>query len=116
MAIPAMKFCERCGKLVSDVETDDWYKHIAVKYCPECSEIVEREKTAERVAALRQRKREKEKYRDQQLELLKEQCGKLKEENALLRETNALQRELIEQYKQELHQLHYEAERIRKLH
>ena len=73
------KLCERCGLIISDIDTDDYFRHLSVKYCDRCRDIVQREKTAARVANLRKRKKEKDKYRDEQLELLKQ-------ENELLRQ------------------------------
>lgn len=81
-----IKYCQRCGKLISDVNASDWYSHISKKYCEICRRESDREKTALRVAALRAWKKQKDKYRDEQLELLKQ-------ENELLRKRIIMQRE-----------------------
>lgn len=80
-----IKHCIRCGVLISDVNTADWYSHMSIKYCDFCRRESEREKTALRVAALRQRKKEKDKLRDEQLVIITERNELLKEENELLR-------------------------------
>lgn len=86
------KYCCRCAALISNINTADYYSHISIKYCPKCAEIVEREKTAARVKALRQRKKQKDKLRDEQLVLLQE-------ENELLRRNIIALRENIERTK-----------------
>lgn len=73
-----LKFCECCGKFISDINKNDYYSHISIKYCSACSEKIRKEKTHARVNALRKRKKQKDKFRDEQLELLQE-------ENELLR-------------------------------
>lgn len=80
-----IKYCVRCGAFISDVNAADWYSHISIKYCNVCRREAEREKTALRVAALRQRKKQKDKFRDEQLEIISERNELLKEENELLR-------------------------------
>ena len=59
-----VKYCKRCGLKISDVDVAD----LSIKWCPTCAEIVKREQTLERVHRLRQRKKIKDKYRDEQLE------------------------------------------------
>ncbi|MDE6781365.1 MAG: hypothetical protein K2J40_07905 [Ruminococcus sp.] len=68
-----VKYCKRCGLKISDVDTADWYSHLSIKWCPVCAEIVKREQTLERVHRLRQRKKMKDKYRDEQLVLIQKQ-------------------------------------------
>lgn len=74
------KYCAMCGRLISDLsdERTDYYRHIALKYCPICAKTAERMHLNARVKAWRARKRQKEQYRDEQLELLRT-------ENELLR-------------------------------
>lgn len=67
-----IKRCERCGEEISNSNCVDWYSHIRIKYCPVCRKIVEREQANERMRNLRARKRLKEKFRDMELEQLKE--------------------------------------------
>lgn len=80
------KLCERCGLIISNIDTDDFYRHLSVKYCDTCRVKVQREKTAARVAELRKRKKEKDKYRDEQLELLKQENELLRQKIIQLRE------------------------------
>ena len=81
-----VKRCKRCGKIISDVNSSDWYSHIRVQYCESCRKQSDREKTAIRVAKLRERKRQKDKFRDRELELMKERNQLLQEENEILRQ------------------------------
>ena len=81
-----VKRCKRCGKIISDVNSSDWYSHIRVQYCDACRKQSDREKTAIRVAELRKRKRQKDKFRDRELELMKERNQLLQEENEILRQ------------------------------
>jgi len=83
-----IKYCQRCGAIISDLNTADYFSHISIKYCSQCAEKVNREKTAARMAALRKRKKQKDKYRDEQLILLQE-------ENELLRKNIIRLREMI---------------------
>lgn len=81
-----VKRCKRCGKIISDVNYSDWYSHIRIQYCESCRKQSDREKTAIRVAKLRERKKQKDKFRDKELELLREKSKMLEEENELLRQ------------------------------
>lgn len=85
-----IKYCLRCGVKISDVNESDWYSHMSKKYCDDCRKQSDREKTAVRVAALRQRKKQKDKYRDEQLELLKQENELLRKRILMLREENIL--------------------------
>ncbi|MDE5772173.1 MAG: hypothetical protein K2I06_11205 [Ruminococcus sp.] len=80
-----VKYCIRCGTMISDVNTADWYSHMSIKYCDFCRRESEREKTALRVAALRKRKKQKDKFRDEQLVIIAERNELLRAENELLR-------------------------------
>ena len=81
-----VKRCKRCGKIISDVNYSDWYSHIRIEYCDVCRKQSDREKTAIRVAKLRERKKQKDKFRDRELELMKERNQLLQEENEILRQ------------------------------
>ena len=81
-----VKRCKRCGKIISDVSSADWYSHIRVQYCESCRKQSDREKTAIRVAELRKRKKQKDKFRDRELELMRKKNKMLEEENELLRQ------------------------------
>ena len=72
------KVCERCHKLISDINTADWYSHIRIKYCPECRAIVTKEQAAERFRQYKQRKKDADKIR-------KERIRELELENQILR-------------------------------
>ncbi len=84
------KFCQYCGTVISDADNSDcnWYRHIALKYCPECRKLSDKQKTALRVYNFKKRKKQRDKCRDEQLELLKT-------ENELLRQRIADMREQI---------------------
>lgn len=75
------KYCAMCGRLISDLsdERTDYYRHIALKYCPICAKTAERMHLNARVKRWRERKRKKDAFRDEQLELLRQ-------ENELLRQ------------------------------
>lgn len=81
-----VKRCKRCGKIISDINSSDWYSHIRIQYCDACRKQSDREKTAIRVAKLRERKRQKDKFRDKELELMRERVAILEEENELIRQ------------------------------
>lgn len=81
-----IKYCCCCGKIISNVNEADWYSHISIKYCAACRKKSDREKTAIRVAALRKRKKEKDKFRDEQLILLQIQNELLEKRIIELRE------------------------------
>ena len=81
-----IKRCKRCGKVISDINSSDWYSHIRIQYCDACRKQSDREKTAIRVAKLRERKRQKDKFRDKELELMRERVAILEEENELIRQ------------------------------
>lgn len=72
------KYCIRCNKLISNIYSADYYSFIRIKYCSECKPIVKKEQTLKCIKESRQRKREQNKLRDMQLDLLKQ-------ENELLR-------------------------------
>lgn len=72
------KYCIRCNKHISNINTDDYYSFIRIKYCPECKPIVKKEQTLKCIKESRQRKKEQNRLRDIQLDLLKK-------ENELLR-------------------------------
>ena len=74
-------YCEHCGAIISNIENSDYFSHISIRYCPDCAKKTEREKTATRVAALRRRKKIKDKFRDEQLVLLQQQNELLQNRN-----------------------------------
>jgi len=76
-----IKYCEHCGAIISNIENSDYFSHISIRYCPDCAKKTEREKTATRVAALRRRKKIKDKFRDEQLVLLQQQNELLQNRN-----------------------------------
>lgn len=90
-----IKRCKRCGKVISDIDSADWYSHIRIQYCDACRKQSDREKTAIRVAKLRERKRQKDKFRDQELELMKQKVAMLEEENELIRQRLIKSREEV---------------------
>lgn len=96
-----VKRCTMCGKVISDLndETTDYYRHIRLKYCPICRETAEHLQGVDRVRRYRERKRQQDKARDDQLRLLQE-------ENELLRQRVAQLRESITEPPEELHSAH----------
>lgn len=90
-----IKHCKRCGKVISNIDSADWYSHIRIQYCDACRKQSDREKTAIRVAKLRERKRQKDKFRDQELELMKQKVAMLEEENELIRQRLIKSREEV---------------------
>lgn len=84
-----IKYCKRCGIKISDINTADYYSHISIKYCRSCSAAAARENNTARVNAARKRKREQNKQRDIQLDLLQT-------ENELLRKNIIALREALE--------------------
>jgi hypothetical protein len=89
-----------CGKLISDLDDPgtDYYKHIGLKYCPICRETSDRLKVAARMQEYRKRKKARNRERDVQLDLLKE-------ENELLRQRVAQLRQSVDA-PEELHSAH----------
>lgn len=85
--ISEIKKCKRCGTVISDINTTDWYRHLSVKYCTICRKESDREKTALRVYNLRQRKKQKDKFRDEKLALLEEENELLRKRVLQLRES-----------------------------
>lgn len=81
-----LKCCSRCGTVISDINTADYYSHIRIKYCDACREQVKREQSAMRVKALRQRRRQKNKLLDERLLLLEEENRLLRERITVLRQ------------------------------
>jgi len=81
-----IKYCCNCGKIISQIDEANWYSHMSKKYCSDCREKSDREKTAARVAALRKRKKIKDKFRDEQLVLLQQQNELLQKRIIQLRE------------------------------
>lgn len=86
------KQCERCGVVISTPDSD-YFSHIRILYCDKCREEVKREQTRKRVAELRKRKKQKDKYRDAELLLMQERLKLLEEENELLRKRVQRERE-----------------------
>ena len=81
-----IKYCQNCGLIISNIENSDYFSHISIRYCPDCAKKIEREKTAARVAALRKRKKIKDKFRDEQLVLLQQENDLLQKRIIQLRE------------------------------
>lgn len=92
MVSEEIKCCSVCGKVISTPESD-YFSHIKILYCDDCRKEVEREQSRQRMAELRKRKKQKDKFRDEELELMKEKVKLLEEENDLLRNRNQTARE-----------------------
>ncbi len=83
-----VKMCIRCNAaIISNLHSEnaDYYRHLRVKYCDQCREIVKREQTARRVKALRERKKEKDELTKTENELLRERLQIMERENEELR-------------------------------
>lgn len=95
-----VKRCTMCGKIISDLndEKTDYFRHIRLKYCPICRETAEHLQGVDRVRRYRERKRQQDKARDDQLRLLQE-------ENELLRQRVAQLRQSVDA-PEELHSAH----------
>jgi len=98
------KYCEVCGKLISTSDSD-YFSHIKIMYCDTCRKEVEREQSRLRMEELRKRKRQKDKFRDEELIRMQERVKLLEEENELLRLKVERQREELEQLKADFHSL-----------
>lgn len=79
-----VKRCERCYKIISRMESSDWYSHMSIKYCDECKALVRREQNAANVAAFRKRKKETEKQKEVELKNLKLENEILRQKVAVL--------------------------------
>jgi len=64
------KYCKGCGRIISDINSSDWYSHMSIKYCPECRKKSDSQKSAERMRALRARLKQEKKAKFERLELL----------------------------------------------
>lgn len=80
------KYCQCCGKLISDINSADYFKHIRVKYCPDCRDMMKRFQSAERQYNFRQRKKQVNKLRDERIQLLTEENELLRQRIIQLRE------------------------------
>lgn len=97
------KMCERCNHVVIsnlNSETADYYRHLSVKYCTQCAEIVKKEKARERAKRYRARKKAEKnciQYEElTQLELLKRENDFLRENYVELVETVEKLRNIIQ--------------------
>ena len=84
-----VKRCTMCGKIISDLndEKTDYFRHIRLKYCPICRETAEHLQGVDRVRRYRERKRQQDKARDDQLRLLQEENELLRQRVAQLRQS-----------------------------
>lgn len=83
------KYCEKCWKLISDINTADYYSHIRIKYCKECAAKIDREMAAYRMKEVRRKARENNK-------LSRQLNDKLLQENELLKKLLEQARERID--------------------
>lgn len=92
-----VKFCEMCGKKISDINDPDtdWMSHIRIKYCPECAAY--RRKMNRRNWASKNTDAHKtvEAFLGEYSALMREQIAEVKEQNNLLRQENDLLRKQI---------------------
>lgn len=73
-----VKNCVRCGTVISDINSADYYSHISIQYCKACKAAVKKEKTLLRVQKLRTQKRAEKKE-------LQDKIRQLETENQVLR-------------------------------
>lgn len=103
-----VKVCIRCNlKLISNMNFDtcDYYRHLSVKYCDECREIVKREKNAEAVKRYRKRKKAERTAKQERADILKA-------ENEMLRRNYSQLCDAVSILRRELEQIKAEADRI----
>lgn len=82
------KYCICCGTLISDINSADYFKHIRVKYCPTCRDLMKRYQSAARQYNFRQKQKQINKLRDDRLQLLAEENELLRQRIIQLREEN----------------------------
>ena len=82
------KYCSVCGKLISDLDdpATDYFRHIRLKYCTFCRDTMEHIQGVNRVRQYRERKRQRDKERDTQLDLLRQENELLRQRIAVLRD------------------------------
>lgn len=102
-----VKACERCGvKVISNINYGgDYYRHIAIKYCDSCREIVKRDKNAAAVKRYRQRKRAERTAKQEREEILRA-------ENDMMRRNYAQLCDAISILQRELAQIKHEADKL----
>jgi ribosome-binding protein aMBF1 (putative translation factor) len=97
MNCPDVKFCEMCGKKISDINdpNTDWMSHIRIKYCPECAAY--RRKMNRRNWASKNTDAHKtvEAFLGEYSALMREQISELKEQVELVKLENDLLRKQI---------------------
>lgn len=84
-----VKMCQRCNQeIISNLNsaTADYYRHLSVKYCDKCREIVRREKNAQSVKRYRRRKRQGKALQTSNIELLQQENELLTKKNEVLEE------------------------------
>ncbi len=82
------KYCQICGVLISDINAPgtDYYRHIPIKYCDHCRDMMNHLQGAARQRDYRQRKKKIRKLQDERLQLLSEENELLKQYIIRLRE------------------------------
>lgn len=85
------KYCQKCCKLISDINTSDYYSHIRIKYCKSCAEQINREHAAV-FAKIRRRK-------------IKENNKLARELNNTLLQENELLKRQLEQARENIQKL-----------
>lgn len=96
-----VKMCIRCNAaIISNLHSDNanYYRHLSVKYCDKCKEIVNKEQTAKRMKALRERKREKERLKETENQLREKENNLLRERLQIMEKENEELRNGLENY------------------
>lgn len=84
-----VKMCARCNAvLISNLNNPnaDYYRHLSIKYCDSCREIVKRDQAAQRVRRYRQRKKRSEAVQTRNTDLLIAENEQLEKQIALMSE------------------------------
>jgi len=81
-----VKYCRKCGTVISRIDDADWYSHMSVKYCSACRKKSDREKAAERMKNFRAKNRKENKIKNERLTLLEEENELLRKRIVQLRE------------------------------
>jgi len=84
------KKCQRCGTVIGDAYSTDYYAYIRMKYCPECKKTVTNMQAAERMKKFRYKNRMMNKAMKDRVQLLEEENELLRKRIVQLREMNVI--------------------------
>ena len=95
MSCPEIKYCEMCGKQISNIYEADLMSHIRVKYCPECAAIRRKINRRNWASKNTDAKKTVDAFLGEYSALMREQIAEVKEQNDLLRRENDVLRKQI---------------------